>query len=159
MEKADIYGYIIVAVVFLLMAFIAWALCRTAGNSDDREEEYWSRRKEGRRAKGERIMKLFKNFKTKKQLRKENEVLKSMLIRPNIVRFVEHDVQKIVAYTDTDVTVPEKVVKKEVLMKLAYELEPFVEWRIEDIPYLHPNNQRLIGEIYIGKRRKEKEDE
>lgn len=46
MEKADIYGYIIVAVVFLLMAFIAWALCRTAGKSDDREEEYWKRRKE-----------------------------------------------------------------------------------------------------------------
>lgn len=158
MEKADIYGYIIVAVVLLIMAFIAWALCRTAGNSDDREEEYW-RRKEEDVQKEKRLMKLFKNFKTKKQLRKENEVLKSMLIRPNIVCFVERDVQKIVAYTDTDMTVPGEEVKKEVLIKLAYELEPFVEWHIEDIPYLHPINQRLIGEIYIGKRRKKKEDE
>ena len=46
MEKADIYGYIIVAVVLLLMAFIAWALCRTACKSDDREEEYWRRKEE-----------------------------------------------------------------------------------------------------------------
>ena len=46
MEKADIYGYIIVAVVLLIMAFIAWALCRASGNSDDREEEYRKRRKE-----------------------------------------------------------------------------------------------------------------
>ena len=62
MEKADIYGYIIVAVVLLLMAFIAWALCRTAGNSDDREEEYWSRRKEGRRAKGEKDNEIVQEF-------------------------------------------------------------------------------------------------
>ena len=62
MEKADIYGYIIVAVVLLLMAFIAWALCRTAGNSDDREEEHWKRRKEGRRAKGEKDNEIVQEF-------------------------------------------------------------------------------------------------
>lgn len=44
------------------MAFIAWALCRTAGNSDDREEEYRKRRKEGRRAKGEKDNEIVQEF-------------------------------------------------------------------------------------------------
>lgn len=101
-------------------------------------------------------MKLFKNFQTKRQLREENERLKFMLNRPQPIRIVERDVQKICSsmeITDIADKIPMEHIKKEIAHKLADCLEPFIEWNIEDNSDQHRYGKIVKGSIYVAIRK------
>ena len=84
-------------------------------------------------------MKLFKNFKTKKQLRAEIERLKAVHERPPIIK--EHvEVQKLYAsyladnqlldMVESDVS--EKYAKKRITEEIARLIIPYIEYSAED---------------------------
>lgn len=84
-------------------------------------------------------MKLFKNFKTKKQLRAEIERLKAVHERPPIIK--EHvEVQKLCAsyladnqlldMVESDVS--EKYVQKRVAEEIVRLIIPYIEYSVED---------------------------
>ncbi len=101
-------------------------------------------------------MKFFKNFKTKKQLKAENERLKFMLNRPQPINFVEREVQKVSSCMELngyEIEVPTEVIKKQILRKMADELEPFVEWDIEDGSDKNHYGKIIRGNIYLAKRK------
>lgn len=93
-------------------------------------------------------MKLFKNFKTKKQLRAEIERLKAVHERPPIIK--EHvEVQKLYAsyladnqlldMVESDVS--EKYVQKRIAEEIVRFIIPYIEYSVEDCP---------DGKIYKG---------
>lgn len=84
-------------------------------------------------------MKLFKNFKTKKQLRAEIEHLKAVHERPPIIK--EHvEVQKLYAsyladnqlldMVESDVS--EKYVQKRIAEEIVRLIIPYIEYSVED---------------------------
>lgn len=100
-------------------------------------------------------MKFFKNFKTKRHLREENERLKFMLHRPQPINFVEREVQKVSSCVELgkyEIEVPIEVVKKEILHRMVDELEPFVEWDIEDGSEENHYGKIIRGNVYLAKR-------
>ena len=101
-------------------------------------------------------MKFFKNFQTKRQLREEIKRLEFILHRPNPIRFVEREVQKIsscIELSKYEIEVPIEVIKKEILHRMVDELEPFVEWDIEDIPNQYSYQKQVKANIYLAKRK------
>lgn len=101
-------------------------------------------------------MNFFKNFKTKRQLREEINRLEFMLHRPQPINFVEREVQKIsscMILGSREMEVPIEVIKKEVLHKMADELETFVEWDIEDGSDEDCYGKIIRANIYLGKRK------
>lgn len=101
-------------------------------------------------------MKFFKNFKTKRQLREENERLKFMLHRPKPTNYVEREVQKVSSCMELsryEIEVPIEVVKKEILHRMADEIEPFVEWDIEDSLDKNCYGKIIMGNVYLAKRK------
>lgn len=100
-------------------------------------------------------MKFFKNFKTKRQLREENERLKFMLNRPQPINFVEREVQKVsscMELNEYEIEVPIEVIKKEILHRMVNELEPFVEWDIGDSLDKNGYGKIIRGNVYLAKR-------
>ena len=80
-------------------------------------------------------MKIFKNFKTKKQLREENERLKATLSVPLQIHTVERNVQKVkssfvVPYDQRDI--PEDIIKKNIAMNMVEFLQPLIEYDFSD---------------------------
>ena len=107
-------------------------------------------------------MKFFNNFQTKKQLREENERLKFMLHRPQPINFVEREVQTFsscMELRDYEIEVPIEIIKKRILHKLADELEPFVEWDIEDGLDKNGYGKIIRGNIYLAKKSEDKDNE
>lgn len=103
---------------------------------------------------GDFKVKFFKNFQTKRQLRKENERLKFMLHRPQPIYFVEREVQKIsscMELREMEFDVPIKIIKKRILHNIAEELEPFVEWDIEDSSDENHYGKIVKGNVYLAK--------
>lgn len=101
-------------------------------------------------------MKFFKNFKTKRQLREENERLKFMLHRPKPTNYVEREVQAFsscMELRDHEIEVPIEIIKKRILHNLVDELEPFVEWDIGDSLDKNGYGKIIRGNIYLAKRR------
>lgn len=101
-------------------------------------------------------MKFFKNFKTKKQLLVEIKRLEFMLHRPQPINFVEREVQKISSCMEIgirEIEVPMEVIKKQILHKMADELEPFVEWDIEDGSDEYHYGKIIRANIYLAKRK------
>lgn len=101
-------------------------------------------------------MKFFKNFKTKRQLREEIKSLEFMLHRPQPINFVEREVQKVSSCMELsryEIEVPTEVIKKEILHKIADELEPFVEWDIEDISGKNHYGKIIRANVYLAKRK------
>lgn len=101
-------------------------------------------------------MKFFKNFQTKRQLREENERLKSILLRPQPIHFVEREVQKIFSCMELNnlaLEIPMEIVKKRILHNIADELEPFVEWDIEDNSDKNYYGKIVKGNVYLAKRK------
>lgn len=101
-------------------------------------------------------MKFFKNFKTKRQLREENERLKSMLNRPQPINFVEREVQRFsycMELREYEIEVPIEVIKKRILHRMVDELEPFVEWDIEDSLGKNGYGKIISGNFYLAKRK------
>lgn len=90
-------------------------------------------------------MKIFKNFKTKKQLREENERLKATLSVPLQIHTVERNVQKVkssfvVPYDQRDI--PEDIIKKNIAMNMVEFLQPLIEYDFSD--------DKHGGKIYYG---------
>lgn len=99
-------------------------------------------------------MRFFKNFQTKKQLRKEIERLR-FLNRPQI-NFVKREVQKIsscVEISGYELGTPIEVIKKQILHRMADELEHFVEWDIEDNSDKNRYGKIIKGRVYLAKRK------
>lgn len=101
-------------------------------------------------------MEFFKNFKTKRQLREEIKRLEFMLHRPQPINFVEREVQKISSCMEIgsrEIEVPIEVIKKQILHKMADELEPFVEWDIEDGSDKNHYGKIIRANVYFAKRK------
>lgn len=96
-------------------------------------------------------MKLFKNFKTKRQLRKENERLYFLLNRPHTVNFARgskiHKISSVVNLSEFEIRVPTEVIKKKILHNIVDEIAPFVKWDIE----INPHGTTFRGDIYLAK--------
>lgn len=100
-------------------------------------------------------MRLFKNYYTKKKLKKENERLKFLLHKPVPLHFVEHEVQKVCScmkITDIPNNVPIEAIKREIAHNLAKELEPFIEWDIEDSTSKYRCGKIVKGSVYLVNR-------
>lgn len=101
-------------------------------------------------------MKFFKNFKTKRQLREEIKRLEFMLHRPQLINFVEREVQKIsscMMLKEHELEIPTEVIKKQILHKMTDELEPFVEWDIEDVSDEYHYGKIIRANVYLAKRK------
>lgn len=102
-------------------------------------------------------MKLFKNFRTKRQLREENERLKFMMNRPQPIHFVEREVQKVsscIEITDIVDKAPMEVIKRQIAHNLIDCIEPFIEWDIEDSFDKCRYGKIVRGNIYLTKRKR-----
>ena len=80
-------------------------------------------------------MKLFKNFKTKKELREENERLKTILSMPTQIHTVERNVQKVqysfsVPYYERDI--PEEIIKRHIAQGMVEFLQPIITYDFKD---------------------------
>lgn len=101
-------------------------------------------------------MKFFKNFQTKRQLREEIKRLEFILHGPDPIHFVEREVQKISSCMELsryEIEVPIEVVKKEILHRMVDELEPFVEWDVEDSLGKNHYEKIIKANVYLAKRK------
>lgn len=90
-------------------------------------------------------MKIFKNYRTKKQLREENERLKAMLYVSPQIHTVERNVQKVqssfvVPYDKRDI--PEDIIKNQIARNMIEFLQPLIEYDFAD--------DKNGGKIYYG---------
>lgn len=90
-------------------------------------------------------MKIFKNFRTKKQLMEENERLKALLSVPPQIHTVERNVQKVqssfvVPYDQRDI--PEDIIKNQIARNMIEFLQPLIEYDFAD--------NKNGGKIYYG---------
>lgn len=97
-------------------------------------------------------MKIFKNFKTKRQLREENERLKAMLMIPQPVRVVERKVEAVrfsFAVPMEHSHLPEEIIKGEIARKMADCIKPLIEYDFSD----GENGGKIYtGKLYIARR-------
>lgn len=98
-------------------------------------------------------MKLFKNFKTKRQLREEIVELKGMLHpqRPQIYT-IEREVQK-VSYDmrfNNDESI--ECIKERIAYGMVEFIKPLIEWDIED-DKSNPFEKHIYGNIYLAKKK------
>lgn len=98
-------------------------------------------------------MKIFKNFKTKQQLREEIAELKGMLYpqRPQI-QTVERETQRVSSDVVFDNNVPVEYVKEQIAHGMIEFLKPLIEWDIED-DKTQPFKKRIQGNIYLAKKK------
>lgn len=98
-------------------------------------------------------MKLFKNFKTKRQLRKENAELRGMLypLRQQL-HTVESDVQKVSHAMICENEIPTEYIKKQIARGMAEYLQPLIELDIEDDTE-NLYKKRVRGSLYVAKRK------
>lgn len=98
-------------------------------------------------------LKLFKNFKTKHQLREEIAELRGRLFsqRPQLYT-VEREVQKVSSDMVFDNNVPTEYIKEQIAHGMIEFLKPLIEWDIED-DNTHPFKKRIRGNIYLAKKK------
>ena len=98
-------------------------------------------------------IKLFKNFKTKRQLREENAELRGMLYpqRPQI-HTVEREVQKVSSDMEFDDKVSIEIIKHRIAQGMVEYIKPLIEWDIKD-DKSNPFKKRICGNLYIAKKR------
>ena len=99
-------------------------------------------------------MKLFKNFRTKQQLREEIAELKDMLLYPQRpqIQTVDNEIQKVSSDVVFDNNVPVEYVKEQIAHGMIEFLKPFIEWEIED-DKTQPFKKRMQGNIYLAKKK------
>lgn len=111
-----------------------------------------------------RFLKRLKNFKTKKQLIKENRSLQDELWTLNKLnvptRFVYiHDekrrsIQKVccseVIQTSELYGYSSEQAQDIILQKLVMYLKPYIEWEFEDVLDLSPDHKLIRATLYIG---------
>lgn len=100
-------------------------------------------------------MKLFKNFKTKKQLRAEIERLKAVHERPPIIKTKQEEIQEVRANYFANIQTISMwdclgIAKEQVAYKIFEQIIPFIEYTEENC---------LGGKIYKGKLRVVKKNE
>lgn len=78
------------------------------------------------------MVKLFKNFKTKRQLREEIAFLKDCQNQSKLLFQIGRDVIRIGAQMTIADEVPADIVKRELLHKISDKISPFVSWDIVD---------------------------
>lgn len=101
-------------------------------------------------------MKLFKNFKTKRQLREEIKRLKAIQNIPQPIRIVEREVQKVSSCIELfgfALEMQTEDIKRQIAYDLATELEPFIEWDIEDNSDERRRGKIVRGNIYLAERK------
>ncbi len=91
-------------------------------------------------------MKLFKNFKTKKQLKEENIRLRAMMSIPTPIHTVERNIEKVqssflVPYEERNM--PEEFIKRRIAENMIEYLRPLIEYDFTD--------DENGGKIYKGK--------
>lgn len=98
-------------------------------------------------------MKIFKNFKTKRQLKEEIAELKGMfhLQKPQI-HIIEREVQKVTSDMVFDNNESIECVKEQIAYEMVKFLKPLIEWNIED-DKTNPFRKRIRGNIYLAKKR------
>jgi len=101
----------------------------------------------------EHIVKLFKNFKTKRQLREKTAELRGRLFyqRPQLYT-VEREVQKISSAMAFDNNVPIEYIKEQIAHGMIEFLKPLIEWDIED-DNTNPFKKRIRGNIYLAQKK------
>lgn len=97
-------------------------------------------------------MKLFKNFKTKKQLREELEIIQMELMRKNSepLRIVKRNVQKVSVKLNVpfeDRNMPEKYIKAEIARGILEQIQPLIEYDFEDDGR---GGKNYWGSLYVG---------
>jgi hypothetical protein len=98
-------------------------------------------------------MKLFKNFKTKRQLREEIAELKGMLCpqRPQI-HTIDREIQKVSSDIVFDNNESIEHIKEQIAHGMVEFLKPLIEWDIED-DKTNPFKKRIRGNIYLAKKK------
>ena len=98
-------------------------------------------------------MKLFKNFKTKRQLQDEIAELKGMLyLQSPYVHLVEREAQKVTSDMVFDNNESIECVKEQIAYEMVKFLKPLIEWNIED-DKTNPFRKRIRWNIYLAKKR------
>lgn len=92
---------------------------------------------------------MFKNYKTKRQLKKEIKILESLITpqRP-IIYETSRDVQKIGCTYEFESNMPVEHIKERLSFEMAKHLKPFIEYDIEDNPAGY-NKKILRGSLYV----------
>lgn len=100
-------------------------------------------------------MKIFKNFKTKRQLKEEIAELKGMLhLQKPQTHMIEREVQKISSDVVFDNNVPVECIKEQITHEMVEFLKPLIEWNIED-DKTNPFKKRVCGNIYLAKQKQQ----
>lgn len=99
-------------------------------------------------------MKLFKNFRTKKQLREENAMPKSMISMHAPIHTVERNVEKVqssflVPYEERNI--PEEFIKRQIAKNMIEFLQPLIEYDFTD----DGNGGKIFkGNLYVASKNK-----
>lgn len=91
-------------------------------------------------------MKLFRKFKTKRQLREEIAMLKT--IKPQI-HIIERDVEPVRSCVLLEENMPVEYAKEMIARQMAEHLQPLIEYDVEDSRI----GKKLTGTLYVAKRR------
>lgn len=98
-------------------------------------------------------MKLFKNFRTKQQLREEIAELKGMLNpQRSQIQTIEREIQKVSSDIVFDNNESVEHIKEQIAYGMVEFLKPFIEWDIED-DKTNPFKKRMRGNIYLAKKK------
>ena len=98
-------------------------------------------------------MKIFKNFKIKRQLKEEIAELKRMLhLQKPQTHMIEREVQKVSYDMVFDNNVPEECIKEQIAHGMVEFLKPLIEWDIEN-EKTNPFKKRIQGYIYLAKKK------
>ena len=98
-------------------------------------------------------MKIFKSYKTKKQLRKEIAELKGMLhLQKPQIHIVECEVQKVSSDMVFDNNVPVECIKQHIAHEMVEFLKPRIEWDVED-DKINSFKKHMYGNIYVAKKK------
>lgn len=99
-------------------------------------------------------MRIFKNFKTKKQLREENEKLNDMLrmvrfvnTRPTIIsEKISEKVKCSMIQNLGELDVPIEIFEKEIIYNLMEQIKPYIDFQIRK----EPSGERVYtGTLYV----------
>ena len=98
-------------------------------------------------------MKLFKDFKTKRQLREEIAELKSALFSQHPkLDTVEREVQKVssdIVFNNNEQT---EYIKEQIAHEMIEFLKPLIEWILKMIILIR-SKKRIRGNIYLAKKK------
>lgn len=98
-------------------------------------------------------MKIFKNFKTKRQLLKEISELREMLcLQKSQIYTIEREVQKVSFDMVFDNNAPVECIKQHIAHEMVEFLKQLIEWDVED-DKTSLFKKHMYGNIYIAKKR------